>query len=845
MNEQSIFSNALDIADPQERGEFLRQACGDDNALRQRVESLLAAHQRSGEFLDVPAMRQYRADDDFDASAPTSYGFDSPGGDVNLSFLLPSSRPDSLGLLGHYEVLDVLGRGGCGIVLKAFDSKLQRIVAVKVMAPELAATSPARKRFLREARAAASLVHENIVSIHAVEDEPLPFLVMEYLAGGTLQDRIDETGPLDLADTLLIGRQIAEGLSAAHAKGLIHRDIKPHNILLDSTSRRIKITDFGLARTADDASITQSGVIAGTPLYMSPEQARGETLGPGSDLFSLGGVLYLMCSGRPPFRASTTMAVLKRVIEAEPRNIAEIIPDVPASLTDVIAQLHAKDPADRNTSAAEVAQQLSDFERQLASVGSLPQPAKRVPSTLSDPRSRDRRTSNRWPLVAAVALLLAAVLGVGWSEAAGVTEISQTVIHLFTSTGTLVVEIDDPGVSVQLDGEDLVISTPGVQELRLSPGKYELQALKDGQPVGRQLVTIAQNGRQIVKVTQEGPQSAVANPPAYHLQPQADDAPVSREPYFSGEAGGIGDWEMEGDELVQRKPGKAVLLFGSRNWTDYDVSVEARGLYAGPKSEGSALFFRAQSYVNNCVFITGSYGGTINDVTKRVQGNWARIGLPYGVEHQFRRWYSQKVEVRGNHIRCFVDGKLLFDCRDDSHPRGMIGLGTQNTPTRWRNLKVTAPDGTVLWSGFPDVPTGEYKSTETWNDFQLANYALSWEGASIQTPDKTYRHGDELTDQTIELREIAIDAPNELLTSDLQPLVVAKNLRKLTLQFPQVTDAAVPVLSQLQQLTELDLRETAISPQGYEQLKQALPDCKIEYQPPPSPVEPAANEAGL
>ena len=174
------------------------------------------------------------------------------------AFLAPPRRPDSLGRIGHYEVLEVLGQGGFGIVYRAFDEVLQRVVAVKVLAPSMAATSPARKRFLREARSSAQIQHENVVHIYAVEEQPLPFLVMEFIPGETLQQRLDRTGPLDVPEVLRIGRQIAEGLAAAHAKGLIHRDIKPANILIESGPPvHVKITDFGLARAADDASISQ------------------------------------------------------------------------------------------------------------------------------------------------------------------------------------------------------------------------------------------------------------------------------------------------------------------------------------------------------------------------------------------------------------------------------------------------------------------------------------------------------------------------------------------------------------------------------------------------------------
>src|SRR5207344_105425 len=193
-------------------------------------------------------------------------------------FLKPSARPDSLGRIGHYEVLQVLGRGAFGIVFRAFDDVLQRVVAVKVLAPQVAVTSPARKRFLRAARPSAAVRHENVVQVSEVGEQPLPYIAMEFIPGETLQQRLDRVGPVEPAEVVRVGRQIAEGLAAAHATDLIHRDIKPGNVLLEGGAQRVKITDFGLARAADDASISQSGIIAGTPMYMAPEQALGHKL---------------------------------------------------------------------------------------------------------------------------------------------------------------------------------------------------------------------------------------------------------------------------------------------------------------------------------------------------------------------------------------------------------------------------------------------------------------------------------------------------------------------------------------------------------------------------------------
>src|SRR4029077_14525685 len=185
------------------------------------------------------------------------------------------------------------------------------------------------------------------------------------IPGETLQQKLNRVGPLDVPKVLRIGRQIAEGLAAAHASDLIHRDIKPGNVLLEGGSHKVKITDFGLARAADDASVSQSGIVAGTPMFMAPEQALGHKIDQRADLFSLGSVLYQMVSGRPPVRAPSALAVLKRVAEEPPRPIPEIIPETPDWICGIITKLHAKNPDDRFQSAREVADLLADCEAKL------------------------------------------------------------------------------------------------------------------------------------------------------------------------------------------------------------------------------------------------------------------------------------------------------------------------------------------------------------------------------------------------------------------------------------------------------------------------------------------------
>jgi serine/threonine protein kinase/Leucine-rich repeat (LRR) protein len=615
MNEETLFAEAIAIESPEKRRQFLDEACGENLKLRKSVEELLHLADNAGSFLKHPPV-EAAADalkgieptidfsdgstDDDEGEADSSGQFEmrqnpqNPGDEISLGFLEPATREDSLGRLGHYEVLEVIGRGAFGIVLRAFDEKLQRVVAVKVLSPEMAAASPARKRFLREARTSAQIRHENVVSIYAVEDDPIPYLVMEYIPGKTLQQRLDEQGPLDPPDALRLGKQIADGLAAAHAEGLIHRDIKPANILLEGgMDERVKITDFGLARTADDASMTQSGVIAGTPMYMAPEQAQGAKLDQRADLFSFGSVLYQMLSGRPPFRAPNTIAVLKRVTEDTPRPIPEIIPEVPAWICELIGHLHAKNPEKRYGTARVVSELLAKCARELEAgrVPQIPDPSKsgdNSPDDLSEINSRRREPFLQSPLVKLAAALVIMLGLLGITEATGVTKFASTVIRLTTGSGTLVIETDDPGIQVTVrgDGDEVTIRGAGIEQLTLSPGKYRVAASKDGKPFKQELVTITRNGRTAVRMHLE---------PAAPPTPGADRSP-SDDPAIHALLGASDEWEWSKPEPLTALNGAArdpclalgdrLLLFAS----DRSGGLGRWDLWVSQRESRSALF---------------------------------------------------------------------------------------------------------------------------------------------------------------------------------------------------------------------------------------------------------------
>ena len=281
--------------------------------------------------------------------------------DYLKSILGPTDDPNMIGRIGTYEVCGVIGHGGTGIVLKAFDGRLSRYVAIKVLAPSFARIGSARRRFEREGKAVAAVSHDHVVPVHAVDEfQGLPYLVMQYVPGKSLQQRIDSEGPLDTKEIVRIGMQVAQALACAHAQGVIHRDVKPANILLENGVERVRVSDFGLAQVADDVSMTRSGVIAGTPQFMSPEQTRDETIDGRSDLFSLGSVMYAMCTGHSPFRSETVLGVLHRIATDRERPVREINPDIPSWLEQFIHKLLKKSQDDRFDSAKQVAECLSE-----------------------------------------------------------------------------------------------------------------------------------------------------------------------------------------------------------------------------------------------------------------------------------------------------------------------------------------------------------------------------------------------------------------------------------------------------------------------------------------------------
>lgn len=427
----------------------------------------------------------------------TSHEGSNSKNSIWIGFLQPSDQPDSLGRFGRYEILEILGRGGTGIVMRGYDPSLDRQSAIKVLSPELAASAAARKRFSREAKSAAAVVHEHVVPIQTVDQEQgLPYLVMPVLEGRSLEDRIRESGPLEVKEVLRIGRQIAAGLAAAHQQGLVHRDVKPANILLNNGVERVVITDFGLARTVDDASMTQSGTLVGTPQYMSPEQACGETLDARSDLFSLGSVLYAMLVGHSPFRAETTMGVLNRITSDQPRSLTEQDSEIPVWLDQIVRRLLSKQPDARYQSAAEVETLLGDWLAHLQDPTGIPRPTE-PPLTENDGGARRRNLV--MAALGGFALLLAGIF-----------------VVLETNQGTITIQSDSDDVSIRItQGNEIakqLTVVKGENEVRLAAGQYvvEIEGEHDGLVVKNGEVMLTRGDQKLVHIV-ESAKSVPAN----------------------------------------------------------------------------------------------------------------------------------------------------------------------------------------------------------------------------------------------------------------------------------------------------------------------------------------------
>jgi WD40 repeat protein len=642
----------------------------------------------------------------------------APASKELYDFLSPPQAPDELGRLGPYRVLQVLGAGGMGVVFRAEDPQLKRLVALKAMLPALAVSATARQRFLREAQAAAAIKHDHIVTIYQVgEDSGVPFLAMEFLEGEPLDARLEREGKLPPAEVVRIGREIALGLAAAHKRELIHRDIKPANVWLEAETGRVKILDFGLARgSGADGQLTQPGAIVGTPAYMAPEQANSQSVDARCDLFSLGCVLYRMATGEPPFKGTDMISLLMAVATENPRPPQELEPGLPPALSDLILRLLAKEPGGRPPSAQVVAEAL---EHALGPGPERPVGARSVSDghggpVAHAPGSDIPPARSRWRVMAGAAACVLLVVLIGlWASG---------IFRVKTRDGVLVVEVNEPNADVYVDGEQVTVTWGDggkKAEIHVKPGTKRVEVKKDGFSAHGEEVALEDGGRRLIAARLEPTPGRPASPSEVSPPPEAAGGFV---PLFNGKD--LTGWFVEGADPV-----------GTANrWkvADGEISTSSEGFrtHSNLLSVREYANFRLRLEYNlpvggNCGVALRAFKG---EIMRAVRGerlfdhpsvqienrgsaetgatHWVLNTSPVAPSRPAQlqpagSWNRLEIEVNGRSLRAWVNGVQTVNMALDAgarladgsipalnRPQGRIGLESHTGTVRFRNLAI-------------------------------------------------------------------------------------------------------------------------------------------------------------
>ena len=367
MKESDLFHELIAIADLRERSTRLEHIARSHPEMAESLRKLLEHYEPDEEFLSTNALDRIAQLPNANAVLEELKHFQVPRRynlqDLSHDFLEPSDQPNSIGKIGGYEVQSLIGFGGSARVYKGTDPELDKIIAIKTLHTDQANDRIAIGRLQKEARAMGRIKHENVVEVYRISIDPIPLIAMEYVDGESLDQLITRDGMLSIDRFVRIAKQILQGVQAAHDLGWVHRDLKPANILLThATDTIVKITDFGLVRRNNDARLTRSDSVVGTPLYMSPEQIRDETLDARSDLFSLGAVFYEMLTGVPAFRGESQYAEMYSVLHSAPTTIQQFRADVPLGVEKLIDRMLEKDSKHRFKSATEILRMLESVD---------------------------------------------------------------------------------------------------------------------------------------------------------------------------------------------------------------------------------------------------------------------------------------------------------------------------------------------------------------------------------------------------------------------------------------------------------------------------------------------------
>jgi serine/threonine protein kinase len=750
----------------------------------------------------------------------------------------PPSQPGDLGTLGRYRVLSKVGKGGMGAVYLAEDGTLGRKVALKVMLPQHAADPESRARFLREARAAAMVHSDHVVTLFDVgEIGGVAYLAMEYLRGQPLDQYLSARGEVALAQVYRIGREVAEGLAAAHDLGLIHRDIKPGNIWLEAPHGRVKILDFGLARAKDDdTNLTTSGLVVGTPAYMSPEQARGHKLDGRSDLFSLGVMLYRLATGKMPFDGDTTMALLTSLAVDEPTPARKVKPDLPRPLAEVIHRLLAKKVDARFATAAEVAEALRAAEETPSVEGessvidnsvpmAIPVQSGDVWESLGAPTRPLTSGTDFVPPSPKRRRPLAPLL-IGGAVAVNLIVIAAVAVTLLVrpAKGTLVIESADPTAELRIlrDGEEVRERTRD-REIRLEPGRYSAR-LVDGLPGNRLTpdefeVTSRGTTRVTISVDQ-------AKPGTIQIGTNAD----RRGATFALEAGGAvrlnGGDEIR--DLAKLPAGEFTLTWADvteRPTVTNDTMNNfraCRGL-TGLRLSGTAVrddgLIVLRDMTNLSVLELANTGVTDLGMSHlRSAGVMTRLDLTNTV-------------VTDEGLRQFLVANRVTDLSLGATSITGAGLGyfrNCRNLTRLIAYRTAVGDSGLIpfdgITGLVELDLGDTAATDT----GLASFRNCKKLELLSLPNLTTDAGAERFTDLTTLRRLRV-SNTKISNAVLMKFAANKGLTTLWADGSKLTDAGLRAFLACENLTEVSVVRTEVTPEAVREFAAARPQCRINW----------------